>query len=425
MRKFSRLIGLLLLIYLLLAVGILILNLQMDITGGNQYKVEINRIYSELAAKGSFTEPDLSACYYVKDVEFLSVDEKDQIKQNEFYKTSGGEHMEVKPFYGKGRLQGYLRFDYIIRQEKYVSILLAEIGLFLFVLINIMTLIYIRQQILKPFHQLSEFPYELSKGHLHEELKETKNRYFGKFVWGLGLLRDKLNVTRDRELELERQKKLMLLSLSHDIKTPLSTIKLYSNALAGDIFDSEERRRKAARQISERTVEIEQYVNEIIKASSEDILEVEVNNREFYLKDLMDKVVSTYGEKSGLQQIAFQVGPYDNKLLQGDIERAYEVIENILENAFKYGDGRKISISFQEEEYCQLIRVHNTGDPIKENEFNHLFDSFFRGSNSVGKAGNGLGLYISRKIMAKMDGGIFAEKETDGMSFTLVLKETV
>ncbi len=425
MRKYSRLIGVLLLIYLLFAVGILIFDLRMVITGSNQYKVEINRIYSGFAEKGSFTAPDLSGYYYVRNVGYLSVGEKDRIKQKEFYKTAGKIHMEVKPFYVNGSLQGYLRFDYIIREEKHFAIILAEIALFLFAMIAVMTLVYIRQQILKPFHQLSEFPYELSKGHLQEELKETKNRYFGKFVWGLGLLRDKLNVTRNRELELERQKKLMLLSLSHDIKTPLSTIKLYSNALARDIYDTEEGRKKAAGQIIEKTIEIEQYVNKIIEASSEDILDIEVNNREFYLKAFIDKVVSTYGEKSSLQQISLQVGPYDDKLLYGDVERAYEVIENIIENAFKYGDGKEISLSFREEEYCQLIRIHNSGAPVKENEFNHLFDSFFRGSNSAGKPGNGLGLYISRKIMAKMEGGIFAENEADGMSFTLVLKEAV
>ncbi len=410
-------------VYLVFAAGILLLDSRITTGSGNQYKVEINRIYSALAEHGSFRSPDLSACSYVKEVGYLSVHEKDRTIQNDFYKTAGGLHMAVVPFYVKDSLLGYLRFDYIVRQENRSGIILAEIALLFFTVINITLLIYIRQQILKPFHQISDFPYELSKGHLREELKETKNRYFGKFIWGLGLLRDRLHVIRSRELELERQKKLMLLSLSHDIKTPLSTIQLYSTALMEKIYDTEGRKLEAARQIKEKSIEIEQYVNEIIKASSEDILDIEVKNGEFYLKDLMDKVAGTYYEKCALRQISLRIGPYDNKLLRGDMERVYEVIENILENAFKYGDGKEISVSFREEEYCQLIRIYNTGEAVKDNEFNHLFDSFYRGSNSAGKAGNGLGLYICRRIMTKMGGEIFAEKETDGMSFTLVLKE--
>ena len=63
---------------------------------------------------------------------------------------------------------------------------------------------------------------------------------------------------------------------------------------------------------------------------------------------------------------------------------------NLFENAFKYGDGRRIKLEFYEEDYCQLIQVFNTGEPVSDNDFNHIFESFFRGSNSRGKQGNGL-----------------------------------
>lgn len=56
------------------------------------------------------------------------------------------------------------------------------------------------------------------------------------------------------------------------------------------------------------------------------------------------------------------IGDYENRLLKGDMERAFEVMENLLENAFKYGDGRTIAIDFYEEDYCQVIRVFNTGE---------------------------------------------------------------
>ena len=92
-----------------------------------------------------------------------------------------------------------------------------------------------------------------------------------------------------------------------------------------------------------------------------------------------------------------------------------------MENAFKYGDGKEIKISFYEEEYCQLIKISNTGLCVKQEEMPHLFDSFYRGSNVADKAGNGLGLYICREIMQKMEGEIFAVRDETGMSFHLVL----
>lgn len=68
-----------------------------------------------------------------------------------------------------------------------------------------------------------------------------------------------------------------------------------------------------------------------------------------------------------------------------------------------------------------MIRIFNTGEPVTENDFAHLFDSFFRGENVAGKQGNGLGLYICKEIMHKMGGEIFAEREESGMAFVVVL----
>ncbi len=103
-------------------------------------------------------------------------------------------------------------------------------------------------------------------------------------------------------------------------------------------------------------------------------------------------------------------------------KRAFEVVENLMENAFKYGDGRQICLEFREEDYCQVIELYNTGVPVSAQELPHLFDSFYRGSNAQDKAGNGLGLYIGRQIMLKMEGELYARREQDGMRFGLVFR---
>ena len=94
-----------------------------------------------------------------------------------------------------------------------------------------------------------------------------------------------------------------------------------------------------------------------------------------------------------------------------------------MENALKYGDGRRITISFHEEDGCQVIDVFNTGEVIQRQEIPHLFDSFFRGSNAKGKEGNGLGLYICKQIMQKMGGEVYVQTRAEGMSFCLVFMQ--
>lgn len=141
----------------------------------------------------------------------------------------------------------------------------------------------------------------------------------------------------------------------------------------------------------------------------------------FYLKELVQWIEQFYGEKCALRKCNLSIGNYQNRILQGDLNRLFEVFENLLTNAFKYGDGRFIELTFYEEDYCQLIKVYNTGEPVSQKDFVHLFDSFFRGENTRGQQGNGLGLYICREIMHKIDGEIFAVCEAEGMAFIVVL----
>jgi K+-sensing histidine kinase KdpD len=263
-------------------------------------------------------------------------------------------------------------------------------------------------------------PYELSKGNLSDGIKESKNRYFGRFIWGIGMLRDALESHKNKELKLARDKKMILLSISHDIKTPLNAINLYAKALEQGLYDTEEEKVEAVVKIQEKTTEINEFVKDIMKSTTEDVISIEVNNSEYYLTELINKIAAGYSERCRLSQMEFDIGSFENTLLKGDIERMYEAAGNLIENAFKYGDGKRISITFTEEDYCVLIHIFNSGIPVGDSELPHLFDSFYRGSNTEGKAGNGLGLYICSEIMKKMNGDIFARKCEDGMEFILV-----
>ena len=419
MKKFKLLIMFIIFLYLLLLIGgNLKINSVYDIQSSN-YRVEINRLYKKYVENNSM---DISNCEYIKGMEFLDYKNKDKNEIESFYKYKNRMHSEIVPLYKDNDILGYLKFEYIINISNNNVLTTYNTAItFLFMAI-IIVLIYIERKILKPFNTLSEMPYELSKGNLNDEIEENKNRYFGKFIWGLGMLKDNLESHKKRELKLAKEKKMIILSISHDIKTPLNAINLYAKALEKDMYDDEAEKKNAAIKIQEKSKEIDDFVKEIVKSSTEDIISIEVENSEYYLKDLVHKINRGYKEKCELNKIQFNIGEYENYLLKGDIDRMYEAIGNLIENAFKYGDGKKIDIKFSEEDSYELISIINSGNPVSENEMPHLFDSFFRGKNSEGKEGNGLGLYICKEIMRKMNGDIFANYKKDGMEFVLVCK---
>ncbi len=314
------------------------------------------------------------------------------------------------------------RFEYMIDAGTDQGSVLwtVNVSLGIMTLLLVSVLLYMRQKVLRPFHRMEGVPYELSKGNLTVPLTENKNRFFGRFVWGVNLLRENIEQQKERELELQKEKKTLLLSLSHDIKTPLSAIKLYAKALTKGLYTEKEKQAEIAENINAKADEIEGFVSEIIRASSDDFLSFELRMGEFYLSELLNEIGTYYGEKLNLIKTEFEMEDYPNCLLKGDKDRAVEVIQNLMENAIKYGNGEKISIAVSEEDDCNLISVINGGCTLSENELPHIFESFWRGSNAENKRGSGLGLYICRQLMRKMGGEVFAKLQNHEMIVTAV-----
>ena len=304
------------------------------------------------------------------------------------------------------------------RLPLYINILL-----FGMLIVTMIVLVYVYNKVLKPFQDMSNLSYELAKGNLSMPVKEEKSKLFGRFLWGMDMLREKLEDNREKELEFQKERKTLILSLSHDIKTPLSSIELYSKALSEDLYDTQERKDEALQGIARNVKEIKGYVDEIVAASREDFLNLEVSMGEFYLSETMKAIESYYQDKLSVIHTEFQVDEISECLVKGDKNRMVEVLQNVMENAIKYGDGKHIRISFSEEEDCKLIHIENSGCNLKKEELPSLFDSFYRGSNSTGMKGSGLGLYICKTLMCKMDGEIFAGIKEDVFGVTIVIRK--
>lgn len=372
---------------------------------GRPYRVEAERLAFEIEKNG-FESIDITEYKYISGAEKFG---------EGFYETDSD--CIIKEINGS-----LYRFDYRTENTDNRSGLLLAVNIVLLSASAFITgvLIFVKVKILAPFERLSELPVELSRGNLTAPLKESKNRFFGKFIWGVNLLRENLEEQKRRELELQKEKKTLLLSLSHDIKTPLSAIKLYAGALTKNLYKDSEKQAEIARRINENADEIGEYLSEIISASKEDFLSLETKNSEFYLSELINGIEDYYGEKLALLKTEFSIAKYENLLLKGDPDRSAEVLQNIIENAVKYGDGRRIEISFSQEEDCELITVKNSGGTLSKSELPHIFESFWRGSNAQKTQGSGLGLYICRQLMRKMNGEIYAETNGEETAVTAV-----
>ena len=378
-------------------------------TGGRVYRVEAERIVRKLEADPALrSDPssvDLSSYSLIKRVSFFDASE---LINNDYVVES---------------VDGNLyRIEYVVNDNAFPFIIM-NIGFAVFFIVSIAVFIYIGNKVIKPFGRMSSMTVDLAKGNLTQPMKEDKNRFFGKFIWGVDMLRENLEDSRTKNLEYQKEKKTLLLSLSHDIKTPLSAIQLYTKALSEGIYDTDEEKTNAYKGILAKTDEIRSYVDEIHRISREDFMEFDVKNGEFYISEAMRGIEAYYKDKLSVLHTEFEIAHYDDCILSGDKDRFVEAMQNLMENAIKYGDGHKISIGFDEEEDCKLISVTNTGCSLDESEISSVFDSFYRGSNTTNIQGNGLGLYIVKQLMTRMDGDAFAQINGNNFTVTLVARK--
>lgn len=410
MKSFDKLIIAVMVIMLGIFAAAEIILLKSYEKGDSQYRVDINRIRQELQSGREVSADSFDA--------IVGIYEEDGSDGSSIY-SSSNEYVILSI---DDRLYRVEYDDSIDRSDNAAPLILG-LAFAVAAFITLAVLLYLRMCIIKPFNDIKELPLELSKGKPVAPLKESRSRYFGQFTWGLNMLREELEHSRSRKLDRMREEKTLLLSLSHDIKTPLSAIKLYSSALSKGLYTDARKQAEAAESIGSKADEIERHVNEIIRKADDDFMSFDISISDIYLSAVIEEICSGYRDKLSGMGTVFEVEKYTDCMLVGDAGRLVEVLQNIIENAVKYGDGRSIAISFSEEEDCRLITIANSGCTLPDTELPHIFDSFWRGSNASGKQGSGLGLYICRRLMLGMGGDIFAEISGGEMRVTLVCRK--
>lgn len=400
MKAYKRLCITIMTVFLLLTVVLNIFLAGAKDSSDGIYRIEAKRLADEIAQTGNYDlekYPHITGVFtgdnlYRSDEHYLIIEADDTL----------------------------YRVEYIVGDDNNIAAINCVLGALFLLVTGI--LYYIHRHIIVPFGRLNDIPQELARGNLAVPMPEEKSRFFGKFTWGVNLLRESIENSRKKEITMQRDKKLLLLSLSHDIKTPLSAIKLNAKVLAKGLYNDEKKRRAAAENINTRADDIEHFVSEITKAASEDFMSFEVTLGEEFLSTIITKIDARYAPQLSMSGTELAIRKYDDCILFCDPDRLGECLQNLIENAIKYGDGRRIEISFDKMDGCELITVSNTGCSLETKELPQIFESFHRGNNADRVHGNGLGLFICKRLMSLMGGEVYADIRNGCFFVTLVVK---
>lgn len=251
-------------------------------------------------------------------------------------------------------------------------------------------------RMVRPFHKLQTFSRQVAKGNLDFPLPAKKHDYFGAFTESFDIMREELKRARESEYQANKSKKELMAELSHDIKTPIATIQATCEVMQVKEKNPDTLEKVAL--IDSKARMIHKLVDNLFHATLEEltVLKVEPTEESSLCIEEMFSDLQYYGEMK-------LMGKVPECLVYMDKLRLQQVIDNCLNNAWKYA-GTPVEITFQEQEKGIRIQIRDKGKGVPEEELPLILEKFYRGSNTKGKEGSGLGLYLAKLFMEQMKG---------------------
>lgn len=273
--------------------------------------------------------------------------------------------------------------------------------------------IFLNHAVFKPFARMQSFALNVARGNLDIPLKMDENNPFGAFTESFDIMREELAAARQSEYAANRSKKELVASLSHDIKTPVASIKAVTELML--IRAADDKVIKQLNTIYSKAEQINLLVTDMFHATLEELQELKVTVTE-ELSIVLDGMLANVNYDD---QIKWD--PIPACIILTDVMRLQQVVDNILSNAYKYA-GTSVTVASHINQNHLEIHIMDYGSGMGGGDLPLVFNKFYRGNNAEGKSGSGLGLYISKYLMQSMLGDIECHNRDDGFTVTLKIK---
>ncbi len=271
---------------------------------------------------------------------------------------------------------------------------------------------------------------------LTKEIKEIKKAGFGRVIEVKGEdelanlcrsinsmsleLREKI----DNEKKIEENKNELITNVSHDLRTPLTSIIGYIDLLKKNEFKDKEKINEYISIIDERAKSLNKLINELFEYTKLSSHDVKLNYNNVNICDLIDQIVGEYiviFNKVGLElekHISEKA-----MFINIDIEKLVRVLENLLSNAKKYSvKNTKVTIRVIEENNNAVISVTNRVDNISQEDLKYIFERFYKLDKSRNDSdSSGLGLNIVKRIVELHNGIVKVELNNSFITFKIIL----
>ncbi len=310
-----------------------------------------------------------------------------------------------------------ISYETIMKTSNFYKILLGLtpifLGVFFVILITIFIYLSIKREITIPLKELNKASEYISRGKLDERIKYNSDTEIGNFAEAFDRMREELKDSLEKQQALEKSRKELVACISHDLKTPITSIKAYVEGIQDGIAKDGEMMNKYLTIIKKKTESLSKLIDDLFQHSQAELGELKINKEEQYSYELLTRILEPIKMEFIQSEVKFCIREnIPDVLVNVDARRIEQVILNLIQNSKKYtstGDNIYFS-AFLEEEHLK-ISVKDTGFGIDPVDIPFIFQKFYRGEKSRSRdfGGAGLGLSICKNIIESHGGHIFVE----------------
>ncbi len=307
--------------------------------------------------------------------------------------------------------------------EKFINIIIL-----LSALVAIVISLFLSKNLSKPINELRDMAihlrdldfnkvYKIDRKDEIGELSATFTELAGRLDYTISSLNSELS--KDKEINKIRQD--FIATASHELKTPITIIKSYVEALEDGIVDSKEERMDYYHIIDEETEKITSMLDKLLQITLIESEEFSINKKDFNLTVMLEKLAKDYEiicQKKGLD-FTYNIAK-TSSVFSGDELRLEQAFRNVLNNALKFSDNTEaIRLNSEVSNNTLVINIENNGEKISPEDLGQVFELFYK---SGSKGGSGIGLAVTSNILNKHGISYFIHNTPKGVKFTAKIK---
>ncbi|PEA21001.1 sensor histidine kinase [Bacillus cereus] len=306
-------------------------------------------------------------------------------------------------------------------EEKYSFLYLIAFLIFTTIYFAFMT-----KTMMKRLSEINKSVKEISSGNFEIHIPISKNDEIGELAANVNRMAKNLKESIENEKKSQEMKNEMISNISHDLRTPVTSLIGYADLLGNQLHSNGEECEQYVSILKRKSYELKNQVNGLLEYCQINYREIELHKSVVNMKAFIEQIMIDFVPQLDDADMSFCIKGDKELHVEIDVALMVRLFENVISNSIMYGkDGKEILIQVSKRDMNVEVEITNFGQCIPKENLTYVFEKFYRGekSRSSHTGGKGMGLAIARSIAELHKGDITVRSNDKETVFTIVLPQ--